>query len=77
MGILHAPHDPVSRRRRTSREFDPRLAAAAIAFALPFALIADPAPLLAVAGLALAACLVLFHEPMDFAYAGYMAALEC
>ena len=49
--------------------------AAAIAFALPFALIAAPAPLLTVAGLALAACLVVFHEKMDFAYAGYMAAL--
>jgi hypothetical protein len=49
--------------------------AAAAAFALPFSLIADPALLLAASGLVLAACLVLFHEPMDLAYAGYMTAL--
>ena len=50
-------------------------AAAAVAFALPFALIADPWLLLAASGLVLAACLFLFHEPMDVAYAAYMAAL--
>lgn len=49
--------------------------AAAAAFGLPFALIADPTPLLAASVLALAAALGLFHQPMDFAYAGYMAAL--
>jgi hypothetical protein len=49
--------------------------AAAAAFALPFSLIADPALLLAASGLVLAGCLVLFHEPMDLAYAGYMAAV--
>jgi hypothetical protein len=49
--------------------------AAAAVFALPFALIADPVLLLAASGLALAACLLLFHEPMDLAYAAYMAAL--
>ena len=50
------------------------LAAAAV-FALPFAMIADPALLLAASAVLLVACLALFHEPMDLAYAGYMAAL--
>ncbi len=49
--------------------------AAAAAFALPFALIADPALLLAASAVVLAGCIVMFHEPMDLAYAGYMAAL--
>ena len=49
--------------------------AAAVVFALPFALIGHPRALLAVSGLALAAGLGLFHQPMDFAYAGYMAAV--
>ncbi len=47
--------------------------AAAAAFALPFALISDPTLSLAVSGLVLAIGFALFHEPMDFAYAGYMA----
>jgi hypothetical protein len=46
--------------------------AAAVVFALPFALIGDPGLLLAVSGLVLVGCLVLFREPMDLAYAGYM-----
>jgi hypothetical protein len=50
-------------------------ASAAVAFALPFALIADPGLLLAASGLVLAACFFVFHEPMDLAYAAYMAAL--
>ncbi len=49
--------------------------AAAVVFALPFALIADPTALLAVCGLMLATGLGLFRQPMDFAYAGYMAAV--
>jgi uncharacterized membrane protein YoaT (DUF817 family) len=49
--------------------------AAAIAFALPFATIADANLLLAVSGTVLMGCLIVFHEPMDLAYAGYMAAL--
>lgn len=49
--------------------------AAAAVFALPFAMIADPALLLAASAAVLAGCLVLFHERMDLAYAGYMAAL--
>jgi hypothetical protein len=49
--------------------------AAAVAFALPFALIADPRLLLAASAVVLAACLALFHEPMDLLYAGYMAVL--
>ena len=49
--------------------------AAAAAFALPFALIADPALLLAVSAVVLAGCIVMFHERMDLAYASYMAAL--
>jgi len=48
---------------------------AAAAFALPFALIADPGLLLAASGMLLAACFFRFHEPMDAAYAAYMAAL--
>ena len=49
--------------------------AAAAAFALPFALIADPGLLLAVSAVVLAGCIVMFHERMDLAYASYMAAL--
>lgn len=53
----------------------PLSSAAAVAFALPFALIADPILLLAASAAALAACLALFREPMDFLYAAYMAVL--
>jgi hypothetical protein len=53
----------------------PIVFAAAIAFALPFATIADANLLLAVSGTVLMGCLIVFHEPMDLAYAGYMAAL--
>jgi hypothetical protein len=49
--------------------------ATAAMFALPFGTIADPALLLAVSAVLLAACLALFHERMDLAYVGYMAAL--
>lgn len=48
---------------------------AAAGFALPFATIADPALLLLAAATGLAACFVLFHERMDWIYAGYMAAM--
>lgn len=50
-------------------------AAAAAAFALPFATIANPPALLAVSALVLACCLALFHEVNDLAYTGYMATL--
>ena len=49
--------------------------AAAAIFALPFALPIGPARLPAVSAALLAVCLALFHQRMDFAYAGYMAAL--
>jgi hypothetical protein len=49
--------------------------AAAVAFALPFATIADPAYLLLTSTAVLAACFVLFHQRMDLAYAAYMAVL--
>jgi hypothetical protein len=51
------------------------VALAAVLFALPFATIVDPTLLLLFSSIALALCLVLFHEPMDWAYAGYMTAL--
>jgi uncharacterized membrane protein YoaT (DUF817 family) len=50
------------------------LIAAAI-FALPFASITDPKLLLVAAAAILAFCFVLFHEQMDWIYAGYMAAI--
>ncbi len=49
--------------------------AAAGAFASTFALIAAPPLLLIVSGAVLAVGIALFHERMDLAYAGYMAAL--
>jgi hypothetical protein len=49
--------------------------AAAATFALPFATIADPSSLLLWSAAALATALILFHEPMDLAYAGYMTAV--
>jgi hypothetical protein len=49
--------------------------AAAGVFASPFATIADPALLLLVATMTLAGCFVLFHEWMDWVYAGYMLAV--
>ena len=49
--------------------------AAAVAFALPFATIADPAYLLLTSTAVLSACFVLFHQRMDLAYAAYMAVL--
>lgn len=49
--------------------------AAAVVFALPFAMIAEPNPLLAASAAALAAAVALFHERMDLAYACYMAVL--
>jgi hypothetical protein len=48
---------------------------AAAAFAVPFAIIADPVVLLAASATVFAGCLALFHEPRDLAYAGYMAAV--
>ena len=55
----------------------PPVAAAigAILFAMPFATIADPTLLLLASAVMLVACFVCFHEPMDWSYAGYMAAL--
>lgn len=50
-------------------------ALAAAVFAAPFATIADPGLLLAVSAALLAGGLALFHDRMDFAYCGYMAAL--
>lgn len=47
----------------------------AVVFALPFAAIADPTTLWFAASAALAVCFIVFHEPMDWAYAIYMAAL--
>lgn len=49
--------------------------AAAAAFALPFATITEPALLLAASATVLAGCFALFREPLDFGYAGYMAAI--
>ena len=49
--------------------------AAAVLFALPFATIADPALLLLASAAILAGCFVLFHDLLDWAYAGYMAAV--
>lgn len=49
--------------------------AAAAAFALPFAAIADPALLLVVSAAVLVLCIALFHESLDLTYAGYMAGL--
>jgi hypothetical protein len=49
--------------------------AAAAAFALPFAAIADPALLLVASAAVLVGCIALFHERMDLTYAGYMAGL--
>lgn len=50
-------------------------AAGAIFCALPFATIANSALLLLASATTLAACFVLFHDPMDWGYAGYMAGL--
>lgn len=50
-------------------------AAAAAAFALPFATIAEPLLLLLISAAVLAAAIALFHEKMDLAYAAYMAAI--
>jgi hypothetical protein len=44
----------------------------AVAFAIPFTTIADPKLLLLVTAIILAICFVFYHEPADFAYAGYM-----
>ncbi len=49
--------------------------AAAAAFSLPFGSIAEPDLLLAASAGVLALTFVLFHRPMDFAYAGYMVGL--
>ena len=47
----------------------------ALLFAAAFTVIPDAALLLAVTGFLLFAGLILFHEPMDLAYAGYMILL--
>jgi len=44
-------------------------------FSLCFSVITDPTLLAVAAGAALTMSFVAFHEPMDFAFAGYMAAL--
>jgi len=50
-------------------------------FAVPFSTIAEPHLLLLATAIALAVSLAVFHEPQDFAYAGYMlfvgAVIEC
>lgn len=46
-----------------------------IAFSLPFSLIPDPLLLFAATGVILAVSLALLHDPMDFAYLGYMVAV--
>jgi hypothetical protein len=43
------------------------------AFAAPFGTIADPDILFFVSALMLIVCFFLYHEPMDLAYAGYLA----
>jgi hypothetical protein len=48
---------------------------AAVVFAATFATIAAPVLLLLVSGAVLTVAVALFHERMDLAYAGYMAAL--
>jgi hypothetical protein len=45
------------------------------AFAAPFGTIADPDILFFVSALMLIVCFFLYHEPMDLAYAGYLALL--
>jgi len=47
----------------------------AVVFALPFCTIGGARELTLVSGTVVAASLVVFHEPMDLAYAGYMALL--
>ncbi|MGA9314397.1 MAG: hypothetical protein WBV77_07200 [Solirubrobacteraceae bacterium] len=56
---------------------DKRIAAVILAgiFALPFATIGGPLRLLLASSVALAACLIVFHDAMDWGYAVYMAAL--
>lgn len=49
--------------------------AAAAAFAIPFATLTDPTLLLLGSATLLGVCLALYHEKMDLAYAGYMAAI--
>jgi hypothetical protein len=44
----------------------------AAAFAVTFSLVSDPGVLALLSGMVLVISLVLFHEPMDFAYAAYM-----
>ena len=43
------------------------------AFAVPFGTIADPAVLFLASALMLVVFLAIYHEPMDLAYAGYLA----
>jgi hypothetical protein len=50
-------------------------AAAAAAFALPFAMIAEPKLLLLASAAGFGIGIAMFHEKMDLAYAAYMAAL--
>lgn len=45
---------------------------ATVIFAAPFLTIADPTMLAVAAGFTLLATFFVFHEPLDFAYAGYM-----
>jgi hypothetical protein len=48
---------------------------AAVVFAVPFMTVADPTMLTLAAGVALALALAVFHEPLDFAYTAYFAAM--
>lgn len=56
---------------------DKRIAAVILAgiFAMPFAAIGDSLRLLLASSAALAACLIVFHDAMDWGYAVYVAAL--
>ena len=47
----------------------------AAVFAVPFSITSDPAALTLLSGTVVAIALALYREPMDFAYAAYMAAM--
>jgi hypothetical protein len=53
----------------------PLVIAMAVVFALPFSTISDPQTLLLASGAILLLSLIVFHEPVDLAYAGYMLAV--
>lgn len=51
--------------------------ALAVAFAIPFATVTQPATLFCVASLVLIVALAVLREPVDFAYTGYLIAVGC